>query len=134
MAVHCGVFFVPPAHLTALEDYMRGKPGDWKVIYSAPSVGKYTLQGDIDEKRAAIVNITLDIEPILDENAEFYNNANGQRWGDGRRVASVPLGLRFGENELRGLGEAQNAGDEKYVRKVLNDPDFRKFRTFPGKL
>lgn len=66
-----------------------------------------------------------DVEPILDLNKAQYNEAP-TRWGDGQRVASIPLSL-YSELKAKGIIDDQDA-----LRKWLNDPDNRFFRTRPG--
>jgi hypothetical protein len=69
------------------------------------------------------------VQPILDDNHEALNNSAGQRWGDGKIVASIPLPEYFEK-----FVPARQAGDEKYIKKLLNDSDFSKFRRFGGKV
>lgn len=52
------------------------------------------------------------------------------RFGDYNRVASVPLTFL----EKTGLQDAINAGDRRYLAKVLNDSDNAKFRTSRGRV
>lgn len=70
------------------------------------------------------------VQSILDANQEAYNSSTGERFGDWRRVASVPLDFLH----QSGLHEAQEQQDDKFISKVLNDSDNRKFRTFGGQL
>jgi len=66
-------------------------------------------------------------QPILDSNQEAMNNNLGKRWGDGKVIASIPLPLYFEK-----IVPARQAGDEAYIRRFLNDIDYRKFRRFGG--
>ena len=123
--------YVPPKHLAAIEKYMWDYAGDWHVIRALPDTGDYALQCEIDDKMGAVVNVTLDIEPILDLNAEAYNDSNGKRFGDGQVIARVPMSLLY-NGALEGLGRALNEGDRTKVKRVLNSSDYRKFRSFRG--
>lgn len=69
------------------------------------------------------------VDPLLDQNARDLNDSLGKRFGDGVRAASIPLDIYFRE-----LVPAKKQGDDKYIRRWLNDPDHEKFRTFRGKL
>jgi hypothetical protein len=55
---------------------------------------------------------------------------SGQRFGDGRIVARIPLSILYGKE----LGEAFKVGDEPYIRKFLDDPNNAWMRTFGGRL
>jgi hypothetical protein len=69
---------------------------------------------------------------ILDSNREQYVANLNQRHRAGetmRKVASIPLGFLFG-NWQHAIVE----NDHEFIRKKLNDPDYRAFRTAPGKL
>jgi hypothetical protein len=69
------------------------------------------------------------VQHILDANTEDLNNSTGQRWGDGKRVASVPMDVYE-----RYLMEARKQGDKAFVKRFLNDSDNAKFRTFGGRI
>jgi hypothetical protein len=49
-------------------------------------------------------------------------------FGDYRPLASVPLTFF----EKTGLGDAVDAGDRRFISKILNDGDHKKFRTSRG--
>jgi hypothetical protein len=65
---------------------------------------------------------------VADNKAHLLDSA-GQKWGGGRRVASIPLNIYFEQ-----LAEAQNQKDEKYMSKWLNDSDNAAFRCFGGRV
>ena len=69
------------------------------------------------------------VDPILDSNQEAFNSSAGQRWGDGKIVASIPMSEYFDK-----FVPARQAGDDKYIKKLLNDSDYSKFRRFGGKI
>lgn len=64
---------------------------------------------------------------IVEANKAAYNDAP-ERWGDMTRVASIPLSLYF---DLKKKGIAD---DPVAMKRWLNDPDQRFFRTRPGRL
>lgn len=69
------------------------------------------------------------VEQILDDAAVARAEAP-RRWGDGFvRVASIPMNLW-----MRDYSEAHSLGDEKYVKKLLNDSDMSRFRTRDGRV
>lgn len=67
------------------------------------------------------------VSPILEDNQQARADSAGTRWGDGATVASIPLGLYFEK-----LAPAKLAGDDAYVKRVLNDRDYYKLRTRDG--
>jgi hypothetical protein len=69
------------------------------------------------------------VDPILEHNKAELNDNAGKRWGEGRIAARVPLDVYFDK-----IVPAKKAGDQKYIKKMLNDSDYRDFRTFPGRL
>ena len=69
-----------------------------------------------------------EVDDIMEANAEAEKAAHGKRFGDYNRVASIPLTFY----EKTGIGDAINARDKRYISKVLNDADNRKFRTSRG--
>lgn len=68
-----------------------------------------------------------DTSALLAHNAEERSMMAGQRWGEGRKVASIPMNMWTNE-----LSEAVQHHDDKYVAKWLNDLDRQKLRTFEG--
>lgn len=76
-----------------------------------------------------VFRIDYPVDDIVNANAERYNNGQGQRWGDGKRIASIPLNTFYAE-----LDQAHLQGDDAYLSRWLNDSDHRAFRTFPGRV
>lgn len=69
------------------------------------------------------------VGPVLDRNRELRSEQDGGRWGDGKIVASIPLDKYF-----RDIAPARNNGDEKWIRKYLNDADNAYLRTKRGRI
>lgn len=69
------------------------------------------------------------VDKLIEQNRMELNESNGKRWGDGRRVASIPLNIYHEQ-----LAEASHQQDDQYLSKWLNDSDHRAFRTFEGKV
>ena len=70
------------------------------------------------------------IEKTFEANAEFEKETHGKRFGDWNRIASMPPAL----SASLGLDKAISQQDNKYLAKVLNDSDNRKFRTSRGNI
>jgi hypothetical protein len=73
-------------------------------------------------------HVEQQVDSILEANAEAEKATHGTPFGDYRPLASVPLTFF----EKTGLGDAIDAGDKRYLGKILNDGDFKKFRTSRG--
>ena len=82
----------------------------------------YHYDGD-----TVVFNTRYIVDPILDANVAVCNTTQGQRWGGGQRVASIPLNMFWDK-----LHEAVTNKDDAYVRKFLNNSDNKKLRTFHG--
>lgn len=77
------------------------------------------------DKDEAIIQKSQDVSAIIEANkAEF--NAAPERWGEWTKVGSIPLSVYY-ELERQGITKDQEA-----MKKWLNDPDNRYFRTRPG--
>lgn len=77
-------------------------------------------------------DITLEdrqnVQALVELNKAIANEDPGNWRADMHRVASIPMSL-FYDLKRRGIVD-----DEKALRKWLNDPDNRVFRTKPGRL
>lgn len=65
------------------------------------------------------------LEGIVEANKQDYNDAP-KNWGNGQLVARIPLHL-YWDLKKKGI-----ADDDAAMRRWLNDPDNRFFRTRPG--
>ena len=72
-----------------------------------------------------------DREPILEQAAIERRETRGQRWGEMRKVGSIPLPLYY---LWRSVYRDDEDGFMKRVIQYLNDPDYKNLRTFEGKL
>lgn len=100
--------------------------GAGKIMSASPRKVVWFLE--LDDGNIATATQEL-VSPILDNNQEVLNNSAGQRWGDGKVVASIPLDYYFDK-----IAPAKRAGDDAYIKRFLNDSDNRKFRTFGGRI
>ncbi len=74
--------------------------------------------------------VLQNVDAIVEANKQALDMAAGKKFGDYNRVASVPLTFL----EKTGLQDAINAGDRRFMSKVLNDGDYAGFRTSRGKV
>lgn len=73
----------------------------------------------------AVLRKEQEVTGIVEINRAEFNDAPA-RWGDGQRVASIPMTVYW---ELKRTGIVD---DQAALRRWLNDPDNRFFRTRPG--
>lgn len=74
--------------------------------------------------------VEMPIDGLVEANAEAEKLTHGARLPDWNRVASIPLNIL----EKTQLDTAIQMGDDHYVSKLLNDPDYNKLRTSRGRV
>jgi hypothetical protein len=91
------------------------------------------LHCDDDEDHFA-VELVSDVGPIIERNKALYTEGDGfgatREW---KRVASFPPIVREIYRRLWGADPFAR-GNEELLRRLLNDPDLRHFRTAPGRV
>jgi hypothetical protein len=68
-------------------------------------------------------------DELLARNRESLNESYGQRFGDGKVVASIPLNVFY-----RDFAKRLKEGDEDFVKHWLNSDQNRPYRTFRGRV
>lgn len=66
---------------------------------------------------------------MIDANTEEFNDGGWGKTGFGRKVASIPLNVL---NDWHSQGLRMN--DHEGIKRRLNDSDYRKLRTRPGRI
>ena len=93
-----------------------------------------TFHSNADETEFTI-NTRQDVEPILEENKAAYNNYGDKltlgKAGEGVRVASIPTNI-WNQWMKETNGEKQR--DHNLMKRYLNDPDNKYFRTTPTRV
>jgi hypothetical protein len=104
---------------------------DHRVLFEHdPEIGRTVWLVFDDRGNLKGAHVEQEVDDIVDMNRQAAVASMGQSFGDYNRVASVPLTFF----EQKGLGDAVDAGDRRYLSKVLNDSDFSGFRTSRGKV
>lgn len=82
---------------------------------------------DADKDEAIIENV-IDASGIVEDNKTRFNSFDERaNWnGDMHHVASIPMEIYY---KLKAEGKLE---DQAYMKRWLNDPDNRAFRTRPG--
>lgn len=106
---------------------MAIKDGNWELMQYEPAL-KRSLWSYFDGQKTHYRH-TYEVDDILDVNRTEYNENHGKRFGEWRKVASIPSGIFFDS-----LGTAAQNRDQAYINRFLNDSDNRAFRTFAGNI
>jgi hypothetical protein len=82
------------------------------------------------EKDEATIETIIDATQIVSDNKERFNSFDEKaNWkGDMHHVASIPMALFY---QMKAEGKLE---DQAYMKRWLNDPDNRAFRTRPGEV
>lgn len=101
-----------------------------KMISQDPVTGvKEYFHHDGREDGTVGIERVQDVQDIVDVAQRRYNDQKrSTRYGELAKVASVPLSV------LEQLRKDGIASDQKALKKWLNDPDNRVFRTRPGRV
>ncbi|NQY81955.1 MAG: hypothetical protein HRT36_02695 [Alphaproteobacteria bacterium] len=97
----------------------------FQLMERDPLTGRTVWRKEEDDK--ILFRTDYPVDAILDDNEERFNASLNDRYGDGKIVASIPIGFYFAK-----LAEPIREGDQKYVKRILNDREYVKFRTFGG--
>jgi hypothetical protein len=82
------------------------------------------------EKDEAVIETIIDASQIVSDNKDRFNSFDEKaNWkGDMHHVASIPMALFY---QMKAEGKLD---DQAYMKRWLNDPDNRAFRTRPGEV
>ena len=100
---------------------------DWQLYEATPEYRRYAA--DDGNGNMVIKTEYLGDEALLEQNRQAYNDSYGQRFGDGKVVASIPLNVYF-----RTIAPRLAEGDLDYVKWFLNSEQGRPYRSFRGKV
>lgn len=107
---------------------MEIRDGDWVMIDHEFSTGRSTWMKEEDGKY--LFRVDMPINDILDANNDALVDTIGRKFGEWRRIASVPDHLVH----KNGLEEAMAQKDKKWLNRWFNDSDNAKFRTSRGRV
>lgn len=106
--------------------------GAWRLWSDDPEIGqrRWIMRNPDNAEQWVVRTETWVPSLVAEANAEEAKANDGKRFGDGKIVARIPLADLF-----RGaVGEAFKAGDQRYLKKWLNNSDQHWLRTFRGHL
>ena len=102
---------------------MTSKLFDYDPITGTKKIWHYDAGKD-----EAVIETIFDVQAIGEDNKAKYNSFDERaNWnGDMHHVASIPMSLFY---QMKAEGKLD---DQAYMRRFLNDPNNRVFRTRPG--
>jgi len=110
-----------------------GQPdSSWRLLDFDPVTGKtdwMKLEGDVLGHHKLHIKTFMPADELLALAAAERQMDTGNWQGSMYRVSTMPIHLHE-----RLLGEAIRQDDQRYISKVLNDPDWSKFRTKAGRV
>ncbi len=79
-----------------------------------------------------VVETKQDVTQIIEKNKAEYNSLDyGARWNDFTKVATIPMTV-IDQLNKQGIMKGFAVVDEARMKRWLNDPENRFFRTRPG--
>ena len=108
-------------------------PSDWRVIERTPDYIRYSATIMVDGDPATIMKTEfIGDELVQTVNTHEFNDSDGKRWGDGKKVARIPMNVLFDPRHQ--LVEKFKEGDRDHLKWWLNHDDNRAWRTFKGRI
>lgn len=102
-------------------------------------IERWWLHVGDDGKDKIVLETIEDVEPIIENNKRLYNEKPVDHPALGRRVASIPQTImeelcRIHKISFADLMDKNNARGQHILQSFINNPDFRSFRTAPGRV
>lgn len=103
----------------------------WTLVEITSEYRRYTCPID-DQGSFALKTEFIESEKFIADNQQEYNDSYGQRFGDLRKVASIPLNVLYSQQSQ--LIEKIRQGDSDHMKWWLNSEQARPYRTFRGRV
>jgi len=104
------------------------KENEWRLIMEQPDGTKVWWRDNPDG--TTTIRHDEPCDALFDLNRMEYNESGNAPMGDWVKLASVPLNF----SHASGLSEAIAQKDRGFLRKILNDSDYQKFRTHKARV
>jgi hypothetical protein len=102
--------------------------GKWLPWSYEPERGRYVEFMECEDGKIYF-NTRTNVESLIESNKAAFNDSQDKRFGDGKVIASIDPATYFNK-----LVPARLAGDDAWLKRWLNDPDNRAYRTFRGRV
>jgi hypothetical protein len=100
--------------------------GNGQLLYAYPDKAVWVLALEGEQ---VVVCVLRDVQPLLEDNQRALNDSAGKRWGDGQQVVNWPIDFYY-----KHILPARLNDDEAYIKRIINDSEYSKFRRFGGKV
>lgn len=102
-------------------------------------IEKWWLHVGDDGREKITLETIEDVEPIIENNKRLYNEKPVDHPVLGRRVAAIPQTVmeelcRIHKISFRELMDRKNERGQHIIQSLINNPDFRSFRTAAGRV
>ncbi|MDW9814934.1 hypothetical protein GOB25_07605 [Sinorhizobium meliloti] len=104
------------------------RDGEWTLYDHDMMTGRSVWHYFDGEKD--VFRVDYPVDNLMSQNQEIRNSAERAWKGDWHRVASIPLNVAYDS----GLVKAHSEGDDRFVKRFLNNGDNRAWRTKEGHL
>ncbi|PDT39814.1 MULTISPECIES: hypothetical protein [Sinorhizobium] len=104
------------------------RDGSWSLYDYDHATGRSVWHYFDGEKD--VFRVDYPVTNVISENQSVRNEASRAWKGDWHRVASIPLNVAHHS----GLVQAHSEGDDRFVKRWINDSDNRVWRTKEGRL
>ena len=102
---------------------------DKRFLGKDPAMGTTKWHHHDEMTGETVIHTEQDVTAIVEHNKNQYNDIDSRApYGDLAKIADIPMTILF-DLQKKGIW-----GNQKRMRKWLNDPDNRDFRTRPGKV
>lgn len=102
---------------------------DRRLLHHSPVHGVTEYFHPSEDGSGFVIEHVQDVDPLIDRNkADLNMVTNSDRWGDGKLVARIPAVI-YNDWKQKGYMD-----DPAKLKALLNDPDNRFLRIWPGRL
>jgi hypothetical protein len=111
---------------------MEDKPVSKRLLNETPEQAIRRIHHAHADEYA--IETVQDVTEIVEENKMAYNARGGERWKHFvNHVAQIPTSIYY-DLKRKGIIDDKRDPEMKALRRWLNDPDNRAWRTRPGRL
>lgn len=104
----------------------------WEVYEVTPDYRRSRIWLDLERTKCIVRTEHLASDDLIAANQQSLHDSQGQRFGDGKVVASVPLNVLYDPKNQ--IAAKLKEGDKDHLRWFLDREEARPWRTFRGRL
>lgn len=100
---------------------------DWELFQQTPDMRRYRLE--YEPGKFIVRTEYLSEKALLAQNKQLYDESHGQKFGNGKIVARIPLNVFY-----KDFAPRLKDGDDDFAKWFLNHDNNRAYRTFRGRV